>query len=458
MRLTFSKKNHNKNSASDITEFHSIINISKKDQTMNYKQCLDEMYALRRFGIKLGLETIQHILSELNHPHEKYETIHVAGTNGKGSVCAILANILQIQGFRVGLYTSPHLIHFNERIVVNGTPIDNDQVVDLYQKVKSVQKPDRELTFFEYTTAMAFCAFADQKVDIAIIETGMGGRLDATNVLKPRLSIITNVGLEHQAYLGKKIENIAFEKAGIIKPCVPVITDVQNKVAFEVISDIARQKSAPVYQLGKEIKVRMRKDGFSYAGFKLEWLRLNCALSGYHQIRNAGMALCAYELIADKKANWKTVSEGLTTVKWPGRMEIISQEPFIILDGAHNVMAVKHLAKYLKSILKGRSLILIISVLDDKPYESMLNKIIKLASTVVVTQAKIDRSIDPAILCDFIKEKLQDVRIIPNVSDAYFETVRNADASDIICVTGSLYVVGEAKAAINENSNEIFLA
>jgi dihydrofolate synthase/folylpolyglutamate synthase len=146
---------------------------------MNYNQCLEEMYALRRFGIKLGLETIQYILSELDNPHKKFETIHIAGTNGKGSVCAMIAHMLQIQGFRVGMYTSPHLIHFNERIVINGEPIDNDQVVNLYQQVKAVQKPDRELTFFEYTTAMAFCAFASQKVDIAVIETGMGGRLDA---------------------------------------------------------------------------------------------------------------------------------------------------------------------------------------------------------------------------------------------------------------------------------------
>jgi dihydrofolate synthase/folylpolyglutamate synthase len=425
---------------------------------MNYKQCLNEMYALRRFGIKLGLETIQHILLKLGNPHDKFDTIHVAGTNGKGSVCAMLANLLQIHGFRVGLYTSPHLVHFNERIVINGTPIDNKQVVNLYQKVKKVQKPDRELTFFEYTTAMAFCAFAEQNVDIAVIETGMGGRLDATNVLMPRLSIITNIGLEHQAYLGRKIENIAFEKAGIIKPGVPVITDVQNKTAFEVIFDTAKQKCAPVYQLGKRINVRLRKDSFSYSGLKFEWIRLNCALNGYHQIRNAGMALCAYECFTGNKANWKTVNKALRTVNWPGRVEVISKKPLVILDGAHNTMAMQHLTKYLKNIVKNRSLTLIVSVLNDKPYDIMLNKLIKLASSVVVTQAKIDRSIAPEILRDFIKEKVQDVKIIPNVSDAYFETVRNADESDIICATGSLYVVGEVKAAINDNSSEIFLA
>jgi len=425
---------------------------------MNYNQCLNEMYALKRFGIKLGLETIQHILSELGNPHQTFRTIHVAGTNGKGSVCAIIANLLQIHGFRVGLYTSPHLIHFNERITINGSPIDNDTVLDLYQKVKAVQNQDRELTFFEYTTAMAFCAFSEQNVDIAVIETGMGGRLDATNIVKPCLTIITNIGLEHQTYLGKNIKEIAFEKAGIIKRGVPVITDVQGKVAFEVISDIAKQNLAPVYKLGKQMTFRMSKDGFTYSGFKYEWLRLNCALSGYHQIRNACMALCAYETIVGNKANWNTVNEGLTTVKWPGRMEVVSQEPLVILDGAHNTMAVQHLAKYLKSIVKDRSLTLIVSVLNDKSYETMLNKILKLTSSVVVTQTKIDRSIAPEILRDYIQKLLPDVKIIPDVSEAYFESIRNANAKDIICVTGSLYLIGEVKAAINDKSSEIFLA
>jgi len=434
------------------------IYCSKKGQTMNYNQCLKEMYALRRFGIKLGLETIQHTLSELGNPHEAFKTIHVAGTNGKGSVCALIANLLQIHGFRVGLYTSPHLIHFNERIVINGSPVDNDTVVDLYQKVKAVQKPDRELTFFEYTTAMAFCAFSEQNVDIAVIETGMGGRLDATNIIQPRLTIITNIGLEHQAYLGNKIEHIAYEKAGIIKPGIPLITDVQSKVAYKVISDIAKQKDAPVYQLGKQMRIRMKKDSFSYSGLKYEWRHLHCALNGYHQIRNASMALCAYESIVGNKANWKIVDDGLRTVKWPGRMEIVSQTPLVILDGAHNTMATQHLAKSLKSIVNNRSLTLIVSVLNDKSFEVMFNKLLKLTSSVVVTQAKIDRSIAPEILRDYFQTQVQDVKIIPDVSKAYFESVRNADETDIICVTGSLYIVGEVKAAIHQNSSEIFLA
>jgi dihydrofolate synthase/folylpolyglutamate synthase len=239
---------------------------------------------------------------------------------------------------------------------------------------------------------------------------------------------------------------------------VPVITDVQNKSAFEIISNIAKQKNAPVYQLGKQVKVRMRKDGFSYSGLKYDWLQLRCALTGPHQLRNAGMALCAYEYMANNKANWKTVNEGLSTVKWPGRMEVVSQKPLVILDGAHNIMAIQHLVKYLKGIKNDRFLTLIVSVLDDKPYEKMLNKLMKVTSSAVVTQTKIDRSIAPSVLSDYMKDYIKGIKIIPNVSDAYFETLRNADESDIICVTGSLYVVGEVKAAINEKSNEIFLA
>jgi len=425
---------------------------------MNYNQCLDEMYALRRFGIKLGLETIQYILGELGNPHQKFNSIHIAGTNGKGSVAAMIANILQIHGLRVGLYTSPHLIQFNERIVINGSPIDNDQVVDLYQRVKEVQKQDRELTFFEYTTAMAFCAFAESNVDIAIIEAGMGGRLDATNVLSPTLTIITNVGLEHQAYLGNKLQDIAFEKAGIIKPGIPVITDVQNDNAFQIISDIANEKSAPLYQLGKEVTVRLRKNGFSYSGFRFQWLQLKCALSGYHQIKNAGLALCAYECIVGKKANWKPVHQGLKTVKWPGRLEIVSQSPLVILDGAHNAMASRQLAKYLQSILKKRDLTLIVSVLDDKSYELLLKPLLKLANSLVISQTKIDRSLDPSQIHDFAKDYLSNIEIIPDAHEAYTKTIKNADASDVICVTGSLYMVGEIKAAIDNNGKEIFLA
>ena len=425
---------------------------------MNYNKCLKEMYSLRRFGIKLGLSTIKQILSEVNNPQEKFKAIHIAGTNGKGSVAAILANILKLAGYKVGLYTSPHLIHFNERIVIDGIPIDDEQVVSLYKTIKKVQKTDRELTFFEYTTAMAFCAFAEHKVDWAIIETGMGGRLDATNVLLPKISIITTIGLEHQTYLGNTITKIAYEKAGIIKPECPVITDVRIKRALEIVKKKANEECAPLYILGKQMRIHRKKDGFSYIGLNFNWYKLHCALNGSHQIRNAGMALCAYELITGTKANWKIVREGLQTVKWPGRLEVISQEPFVLIDGAHNTMAIKELSEYLETILDGRHLKLVIGVLDDKPYEKMLKPILQQANSLIISQPQIDRSLDPEILYNYAKEYVSDIRIIPSVSDAYFEAIKQAKPSDIICITGSLYVIGEIKAALNEKPTEIFLA
>lgn len=416
------------------------------------------MYSLRRFGIKLGLSTIQQILSELNNPQDKFAAIHIAGTNGKGSVAAMLANILKLAGFKVGLYTSPHLIRFNERIVIDGTPIDDDQVASLYQKVKKVQKVDRELTFFEYTTAMAFYAFAEQNVDWAIIETGMGGRLDATNVLLPKISIITSIGLEHQTYLGNTTSKIAYEKAGIIKPNCPIITDVKPQRAFEVIKNKAKEQCAPLYQLGKQMRVHRKKDDFSYIGLNYNWYQLNCALNGSHQIRNAGMALCAYELIMGNKVSWQVVRDGLQTVKWPGRLEIISQEPLVLIDGAHNIMAIKQLSEYLENTLEGRPLTLVLGLLDDKPYKKMLTPLIKQAKSLIITQPKIDRSIDPNILYDFAKPHVPKVSIIPDVSDAYFEAIKNAKATDAVCVTGSLYVIGEVKAALSETPVDIFLA
>jgi len=425
---------------------------------MDYNDCLKEMYSLRRFGIKLGLSTIQYILSELDNPHKKFSSIHIAGTNGKGSVAAMLANILRLSGFRVGLYTSPHLIHFNERILIDGIPISNDQVAKLYQTVKKVQKPDRELTFFEYTTAMAFTAFAEEKVDFAVIETGMGGRLDATNVLEPLVTIITTIGLEHQSYLGKRIGDIAFEKAGIIKAHCPVITDVRKPKAIEVILDRAKEQFAPVYQLGKQIRFRQGKKGFSYSGLKYNWRQLSCVLHGQHQIRNASLSLCAYELISGNSASWNAVREGLQTVQWPGRLEVISQKPFVIIDGAHNIMAIRELTNYLENTLNGRPLTLIVAVLDDKPFKKMLIPIIQMAEKVVITQPKIERSLDPEVLRDFITPYVKNVQIIPDVVEAYTETLKQSKPKDAICATGSLYLVGEVKAAFSDQTSEIFLA
>ncbi|MCU0613914.1 MAG: Mur ligase family protein, partial [Desulfobacterales bacterium] len=268
-----------------------------------YNQCLQSMFGLRRFGIKLGLDTIRAILKGLDNPQSKFLSIHVAGTNGKGSIASALSSIFKQAGYCVGLYTSPHLVKFNERIRINGTPISDMDVLNAYEAVKVVYEGDRDPTFFEYTTAMAFHEFARAKVDWAIVETGMGGRLDATNVLKPRLSIISNISLEHRQYLGNTIAEITAEKGGIIKHGIPVVTGVNQKEAVEVLKDIAQKQEAPLFRLGEHFRVRKNKNSntFSYVGISSTWKNMKAGLQGNHQIENAALALAACEILDRQK-------------------------------------------------------------------------------------------------------------------------------------------------------------
>ncbi|MGD9081062.1 MAG: folylpolyglutamate synthase/dihydrofolate synthase family protein, partial [Desulfobacterales bacterium] len=304
-----------------------------------YNSCLKTMYALRRFGIILGLDTIKGILGALGNPQNDFNSIHVAGTNGKGSVASALSAILQESGYRVGLYTSPHLVRFNERICINNHQISNLDVIKSYQAVKHVHHGDRSPTFFEFATAMALYAFSRQKVDWAVIETGMGGRYDATNILTPAISIITNVSMEHRDYLGNTLAEIAREKAGIIKQATPVVTAVKQKQARSIVREVARKKSAPLFMLGKDFAVRQHQSGhFSYYGFENTWRQLKTPLLGRYQIQNAALALAASELLIKNNVPIapKSIKQGLANTRWPGRLEIVCDKPLVILDGAHN--------------------------------------------------------------------------------------------------------------------------
>ena len=418
-----------------------------------YASCLKAMYGLRRFGIILGLATIRSILNALGDPQNNFYSIHVAGTNGKGSVAAALSSILQQSGYRVGLYTSPHLVRFNERICINNRQISNDAVVKSYQAVQKAHLGNRTPTFFELTTAMAFYEFARRRVDWAVIETGMGGRLDATNVIDPVISIITNVSMEHRAYLGNTLARIAREKAGIIKQATPVVTAIKQRQAKSVIQRIAGKKSAPLYMLGKNFKVRRQPaGGFSYYGIENTWHDMHTALQGHYQVENAALAIAACELLNKNHTSisQQSIRDGLTKTSWPGRLEIVSEHPMIILDGAHNLMAARELAKFLGNNLAQRSITLVVGILDDKPYQSMLKSLLPVCSRVIVTRAKTGRALDPLRLFETAKKTLSDVRIVSDVAQAFKQAVAEADFNDVICIAGSLYVVGEAKAAIEK--------
>ena len=411
------------------------------------------MYGFRRFGIKMGLSTIRNILISLDNPQDTYACIHVAGTNGKGSVASSLASILHRSGYKTGLYTSPHLVRFNERIQVNNRPITNERVVATYGAVKDAHFGKRDPTFFEFTTAMALLEFAAQKVDWAIIETGMGGRLDATNIIKPELAIITNISLEHREYLGNTLSQIASEKAGIIKNHTPLVTGIRQKKAFAEITRIASENKAPVFRLGTDFKVR-RNQGqiFSYYGIENVWHNLQTALPGSFQVDNAALVLAACELIGKEKAaiTLNNIQDGLSKNHWPGRLEIVSNNPYIILDGAHNLAAARNLAKFLSSHLADRVITLVIGILDDKPYKAMLKNLLTPVDRVILTRAKIDRALAPQKLYEAAKFAKPDATIIPAVDTAIKHAIETTPRNGAICIAGSLYVVGEAKEAIEK--------
>ncbi|CAN2038964.1 dihydrofolate synthase / folylpolyglutamate synthase [Candidatus Magnetomoraceae bacterium gMMP-15] len=436
-----------------------------------YNNCLKEMYGLRRFGIILGLSKIKNILNNLDNPHKRFSAIHIAGTNGKGSVASGLASILIKAGYCTGLYTSPHLIHFNERIQINNQPISNERVAELYEAVKQAhnkkiqnsepENKDREATFFEYTTAMAFYEFACQNVDWAVIETGMGGRFDATNILCPDISIITNISMEHQEYLGNTLEKIAGEKAGIIKKACPVISGVSQEKVRRVIEDKAQENSAPLYLLERDFKVKKQQnESFTYFGMNTTWHNMRTSLLGNHQIENAALVLGACEVLNQKGVNIseQAIKDGLANISWPGRLEIISESPLIIIDGAHNLKAVKSLTEFLAEKTLDRDLTLIIGILDDKPYKDMLKSLLPLCSRLILTRPKIDRGVAAEKLEAFAKNIISDITVIPDVAKALRHAVKTSKDSDAICVAGSLYVVGEAKAELADLSDEIFLA
>lgn len=419
------------------------------------------MYALGRFGIKLELDTIAGILKRLGSPEKTFHTVHIAGTNGKGSIASTIAAVLQSAGISTALYTSPHLIKFNERFSINGVAVSDDEIVDAYHAVLDADTGERKATFFELATAMGFYLFARKKVAWAVIETGMGGRLDATNVLTPALSIITNLSIEHTDYLGETLAEIAGEKAGIIKNNVPVITGVDQPEALAVIQQIATDKSAPLLVAGNDFSVTPRETNpsprFDFQGTSWMFQDLVTPLPGSHQIANAALALAACEQLTQKhKSNpapplltEQMIRKGLETVRWPGRLEYIRRNPDVILDGAHNLQAAENLGRFLKTEAHLKSLTLVLGILDDKPFEEMLAYLVPTADRIIFTRPKIDRNLDPQRLktaaAAFTRVPME---IIEDVGAAVTHAVNTTPPEGTVCVAGSLYVAGEARECL----------
>ena len=417
-----------------------------QDIRTRYQRELESLYSLQKFGIKLGLSSTANLLRGLGNPQEDRPCIHIAGTNGKGSVAAFLSSILQRAGYRVGLYTSPHLVRFSERFQINSREIEPEEVIRLVQKVRRVMNADEPPTFFEAVTAMALTYFAEAGTDLDIIETGMGGRLDATNLVQPLVTMITNISLENQDYLGGSLEAIAREKAGIVKPGIPVVSGARQPRVQDLLGAVCRELSAPLYVAGRDFRVRSARTGLHYFGLQQKLNRLRLGLPGPHQAGNAGLALAGIELLAERGLHIgeQAIREGLEQARWPGRMHLLPGRPRILLDGAHNAAAVASLARGLREGFNFSRLLLVIGIMADKDAGKILGQLLPLAEQVIYTRPVYERAMEPARLQEFGRRFGTPGEVIQPLQAALDRAREMARGDDLIVVTGSLFTVGEA--------------
>lgn len=409
----------------------------------------------QRFGSHLGLERIELICQTLGNPERDLKCIHVAGTSGKGSVSAYLTEVLKRTGMTVGLFTSPHLEHYSERFQINGQAIDEGTLETVTSRAEAAcKKVETEypnlgaVTEFELATAAAFLYFKDSQVDMVVLETGLGGRLDATNVVNPLLTVITTIALDHQDRLGSTLEEIAAEKGGIIKSQVPLISGVQEHAAEAVLKTIASEKGAP-WRSTKNVP--WVGHGWSLEGGSLTFPDLGLiqiGLLGDHQLQNAATALLALMELKDMGygVSAQAISEGMKGVVWPGRLEVISQRPLILLDGAHNQEAIvalaQSLAKLSKELLAGEKFTFLFGMLHTKELE-LLDPLQPLAKRFVFTTADSGRlaPMEPSIMVNYVKGHGVDAVGFPKLADAMEEAQRTFP----LCICGSLYLVGSVK-------------
>jgi dihydrofolate synthase / folylpolyglutamate synthase len=402
---------------------------------VNYSDAIRFLYDLRRFGLKLGLDTTRHLAERLGHPERSLRFIHVAGTNGKGSTCAILESIYRAAGYRVGLFTSPHLVRFSERIQVNRVAIPDDDVVRLVTRLRQQVDglpADRHPTFFEVVTILALLYFAEQQCDLVIWETGMGGRLDATNIVTPLASVITNIQFDHQAWLGSTRAQIAAEKAGIIKANIPVLTATDELDALEVISYTAQSLGAPLTVV-THAHVEAARDFLGH---------LN--LLGEHQKQNATLALATVQTlnpllpIADDQKDF-----ALRQVRWPGRLQLVQlpNQRQLLLDGAHNLAGAESLHLAIQQLFPTLQPTLILGILHDKDWSHMAHRLAPLARRILCVPVRSERTAPPvelALAC-------QKANPVANVEQhsSLESAFRSSTTDPFVLVAGSLYLVGE---------------
>ncbi|HWQ69959.1 MAG TPA: folylpolyglutamate synthase/dihydrofolate synthase family protein [Patescibacteria group bacterium] len=428
---------------------------------MSYSEAIAYLYGLQRYGVKLGLENMKRLLGAVGDPHRRFPSILVGGTNGKGSTAAFLASILKAAGYRVGLYTSPHLLEFTERIQVDGKAIAGTDVAvltdelrhviaDLFLAPDAASSAPTHPTFFEVTTALAFLYFVRSKVDYAVVEVGMGGRFDATNVIDAQVAIITNIALEHEEYLGKTLEAIAAEKAGIVKKGTQVVTAVDAPEALAVMTDVCRTRGATLVDIRNSYHWQIYRSDLSGQQFSVgekgqPAYTFDIPLLGRHQVINAVAALAAIRLLRTVGA---TISEnsmrkGLRRAQWPGRLQLFPGRPFVILDGAHNPAGAIALRVFLEEQRFTGRVTLVFGVLQDKNWVAMLQALAPMAKRVILTRPESERAADPHRLLE-AERFCPKIEILEDVAEAIALAKAVTDPEDAVVVTGSLFVVSAA--------------
>ncbi|MBU0479737.1 MAG: bifunctional folylpolyglutamate synthase/dihydrofolate synthase [Proteobacteria bacterium] len=439
---------------------------------MNYPEAWSFLDNLQFFKIKLGLDSMRAFLKSVGDPQREMKFVHVAGTNGKGSVSANLLTMLSAAGYRTGLYTSPHLTSVRERFRINDAYISEEEFARHASRIRSVLD-GKQITYFEFTTALALLWFAERRVDLVILEVGLGGRLDATNVVEPLVGVITNVSMDHEAYLGNTLQEVASEKAGIIKKGVPVVSGVAEDISREVVVETCRAKGAVLYLLGRDFSYLETGNGvWSYHGLNegRSFSGLPRGLAGGYQTGNSALALAVIDILGDKGFNVpeETIRSSIGKVSWPGRLESfcltepllekidcrdVGADPLLfrryLLDGAHNPAGIEGLAEYLEHLPGKPRLIMVWASMSDKDYGSALRRIALLVDRLIFCRPEEERSATPEELTRALPDAQRGKAVGAESVARALEVARNlATGEDLICVAGSLYLVGAARGLL----------
>lgn len=429
---------------------------------MNYVEAINYLESTSKFGMKLGLERTERILELLNNPHKRIKTIHIGGTNGKGSTTAMLNAILAEAGYKVGMYTSPYIEEFEERIQISNSYIKKEEFADTITELsiiirKVIDEGFGEPTYFEILTCAAFLYFYKKEVDIALIEVGLGGRLDSTNVISPILTLITSISYDHMDILGDTLEKIASEKAGIIKEDTPLILYPQKEESKSVIEKVCREKNSRLIEVDKNcsefIKVLEEDSSLTQLikikGKKSDYeIELN--LLGKHQLLNCALCIHAFEVLNDIGFNIteNQMLSALKKVNWPGRLEIMKRGPLVVIDGAHNIDGITMLSESVTTYFKYKNIILILGILKDKEVENMVKTIVPLAKEVISVTPHSDRGKLALELNEVVERYNKKSSYEEDYEKAYEKALSIASEEDLILISGSLYMIGDMRKII----------